>query len=82
MKAKAWLASPSQGGPDALNPTYAPLMTYGPLHLRLGADLVDSAHSESSYQLGSDAMYAMLTRGGYIDQHRERYPLHAPPTRW
>jgi hypothetical protein len=50
-----------------LNPTYAPFMTYGPLHLRLGADLVDSAHSESSYQLGSDAMYAMLTRGGYIE---------------
>jgi len=52
---------------DALNPTYASFMTYGPLHLRLGADLVDTAHSAASYQLGSDANYAMLTRGGYIE---------------
>jgi hypothetical protein len=42
-------------------------MTYGPLHLRRGADLVDSAHSESSHQLRSDAVFAKLVRGGYIE---------------
>ena len=57
----------SWGSPriPGLNPTYASFMTDGPLHLRLGADLVDSAHRTACHQLGSDANEAMRTRGGY-----------------
>ena len=51
---------------DSLNPTYAPFMTYGPLHLRMGAQIVGQAHSTASNQQGSMAMHALLTRGGYL----------------
>jgi hypothetical protein len=51
---------------DALNPTFAPFLTYGPLHLRLGSELIDPGHRADSYEFGSTAMYAQFTRGGYI----------------
>jgi hypothetical protein len=52
---------------DALNPTFGFFTQYGPLHLRMGAMLVDFAHSSTSYQYGSTAMHAQMTRGGYIE---------------
>jgi hypothetical protein len=52
--------------PFGLNPTFAPFLTYGPLHLRLGSELIDPAHRADSYEFGSTAMYAQFTRGGYI----------------
>ena len=51
---------------DALNPAFAPFFTYGPLHLRLGSELVDPAHRSAAYEFGAMAMYAQLTRGGYL----------------